>query len=91
VTRDKKLRFLAFSKNSGTTKAFLAIGRREVEFIEEAGVSLRALPKMVFEIGRCEDPNIDTEVLHFFCFREFLGYVDAKKVQNLWRECNATS
>ena len=90
VVRDKKLRLLAFSKTSGTTKAFLAIGRREYDFIETSGVSLRALPKMVFEVGRCEDPSIDTEVLHFFCFREFLGYVDADKVKKLWRNQDAT-
>lgn len=91
VVRDKKLRLLAFSKTSGTAKAFLATGRREIEFMEEAGVPFRALPKITFEVGRCEDPKVETEILHFFSFREFLSYVDAKVVQRLWRERNAAS
>jgi hypothetical protein len=43
---------------------------------------------MVFEVGRCEDPNVQTEILHFFNFREFLDYVDTKPLIDLWRTKN---
>jgi hypothetical protein len=85
VQVEKKLRFMVFSKTCGIAKAYVALGEAEVEFLEEAGISLRALPKIVFEVGRCEDPSVETEILHFFCFREFLAYVDPKPLKELWR------
>jgi len=85
VVEERKLRMLIFSKTSGVAKAYTALGEAEVEFLEEAGISMRALPKIVFEVGRCEDPYIETEILHFFCFREFLAYVDSKPLKELWR------
>lgn len=91
VQDEHKLRFMVFSKTSGIAKAFVALGEREVEFLEEAGISLRALPKISFEVGRCEDPVVDTEILHFFSFREFLSYVDAGRIKELWRRKYATS
>jgi len=85
VQEEGKLRFLVFSKTSGVAKAFIVIGDPEVVFFNVAGVSLRAIPKIIFEVGRSEDPNIKTETLHIFRFREFLDVVDAKKVLSQWR------
>ena len=89
VVKDKKLRMLIFSKTSGIAKAYIAFGQPEVDFIEESGVSLRALPKVVFEVGRCEDPAINTEKLFFFSFREFLSYVNPAPLKELWRSKHA--
>ena len=86
VVVDKKLRLLTFSKTSGTAKSFLAVGRTEMKFFADAGVSLRALPKMTFAVGRSEDPAVETEILYFFSFRAFLQYVDPKPLQSLWRK-----
>jgi hypothetical protein len=86
-----KLRMLIFSKKSGVANAYVALGMPEVSFIQEAGVSITALPKMIFFVGRSEDPNVQTEVLHFFNFREFVGYVDASLLRKAWRSNNGVS
>ena len=91
VVEDKKLRMLVFSKTSGIAKAFIAFGQREFDFLIRAGVSVHALPKMFFDVGRCEDPNIITEKIYFFRFREFLDNVDAELLKKCWREDNGTS
>lgn len=85
VKAEKKFRFLVFSKTSGIAKAYALLGNPETDFLKEAGVVLRALPEIVFEVGRCEDPSVETEVLHFFNFREFLAYVDPEPLKVLWR------
>jgi hypothetical protein len=86
-----KLRMLIFSKSSGIAHAYIGLGLPEVQFVESAGVLLTALPKMVFFVGRSEDPNIQTEVLHFFNFREFIDYVDAGLLRRAWRSNNGVS
>lgn len=91
VKEDKKLRMLVFSKTSGIAKAFVALGQTEIDFLCRSGVSLHALPKMFFEVGRCEDPGIPTERIYFFNFREFLDYVDAKSLKDYWRREHAAS
>ena len=88
VQVDKKIRFLVFSKTSGIAKAYIAVGRTDCEFIQEAGVSLHAIPRISFEVGRSEDPQVLTETLSFFSFTEFLKRVDPKPLQKLWREKN---
>lgn len=91
VTKEKKFRMLVFSKTSGIAKAFIAFGQPEIDFLEEAGISFHPLPKVTFEVGRCEDPKVQTERLHFFNFREFLSYADSGLVKQLWRKKYATS
>jgi len=91
VKEEKKLRMLVFSKTSGIAKAYIAFGQPEMDFMGEAGVSVRAIPKIVFEVGRCEDPHIETEKLYFFGFREFLSCVDSGSLKSLWRRRNAAS
>lgn len=83
-----KLRLLVFSKTSGLASAYAALGTREMYFIEQkAGISLRAMPKIVFEVGRCEDTKVETEVIRFFNFRELIDFLDAEKLKKAWNAC----
>lgn len=83
--KNGKLRMLIFSKKSGVANAYAAIGRRESEFLRRAGTCFSSIPKIVFEVGRCEDPSVETEVLYFFGFREFIGNIDARSLRSAWR------
>ena len=85
VKEQKKFRMLIFSKTSGIAKAYIALGLPEVKFFRDAGTEIDSVPKIIFEIARCEDPNYPSEVLHFFCFRTFLASIDSSKLKTYWR------
>jgi hypothetical protein len=90
VSEKGKMRLLVFSKKSGLASAYVAIGDREYKFMESAGQSLRCLPKVIFSVGRSEDPSVSSETLYFFYFREFVGYIDAVRLKSLWRSLNVS-
>lgn len=85
VVKKGLLRLLVFSKTSGIAGAFVCIGTPEVKFLSSAGIDIKPIPKITFEVGRSCDPSYETDKLRFMTFREFIDGVDAEVVKKAWR------
>lgn len=76
-----RYRWLIVSK-SGISESLLVLGLREVRAIEAiVPDKFRAIPKISFAVGRCEDPSVETEVLTFCRFLEFMDTIDGSDLR----------